>query len=107
MFVVLLVRGRGLLNAVVISRDSKINPKHRTAWQLCLLLRDMGVLAKPTHENIIRFAPPLCITDEELSTGIKTLEAAIEQLMTMSDKTSCRVRKRDSLNEMLFFGTHI
>lgn len=57
-----LVRGRGLLNAVVIndSEDSK------TAWNICIKLKENGLLAKPTHGNIIRFAPPLVISEEEL-----------------------------------------
>ncbi|RYZ83983.1 MAG: aminotransferase class III-fold pyridoxal phosphate-dependent enzyme, partial [Proteobacteria bacterium] len=57
-----LVRGKGLLNAIVIndSEDSS------TAWDICLALRDNGLLAKPTHGNIIRFAPPLVMTEEQL-----------------------------------------
>jgi ornithine--oxo-acid transaminase len=57
-----LVRGKGLLNAVVIndSEDSY------TAWNICLKLRDNGLLAKPTHGNIIRFAPPLVMNEEQL-----------------------------------------
>jgi len=57
-----LVRGRGLLNAIVINdtEDSK------TAWNLCVELKDNGLLAKPTHGNIIRFAPPLVMTEEQL-----------------------------------------
>jgi ornithine--oxo-acid transaminase len=47
-----LVRGRGLLNAVVINEESSV--KGRTAWQLCLLLKSRGVLAKPTHVNMLR-----------------------------------------------------
>ena len=60
--IVKLVRGKGLLNAIVIddSEDSD------TAWNICLKLRDNGLLAKPTHGNIIRFAPPLVITEIEL-----------------------------------------
>ena len=60
--VVKLVRGKGLLNAIVINdtTDSK------TAWEICLKLRDNGLLAKPTHGNIIRFAPPLVITEHQL-----------------------------------------
>ena len=55
------VRGKGLLNAVVIK------PKNgKTAWDVCLRLRDNGLLAKPTHQHIIRFAPPLVIKEEEL-----------------------------------------
>jgi len=60
--VVAKVRGRGLLNAIVIN-DS---PESDTAWNICLRLRDHGLLAKPTHGNIIRFAPPLVITKEQL-----------------------------------------
>ncbi|HLW32838.1 MAG TPA: ornithine--oxo-acid transaminase [Aequorivita sp.] len=69
-----LVRGKGLLNAVVIN-DSEDSD---TAWNICLRLRDNGLLAKPTHGNIIRFAPPLVMNEEELrdcvSIIIKTLK---------------------------------
>ena len=57
-----LVRGKGLLNAVVINDDEESD----TAWNICLALRDNGLLAKPTHGNIIRFAPPLVMTKEQL-----------------------------------------
>jgi ornithine--oxo-acid transaminase len=57
-----LVRGRGLLNAVIIN-DS---PDSTTAWDLCVAMKDNGLLAKPTHGNIIRFAPPLVITETQL-----------------------------------------
>ncbi|MGB0789648.1 MAG: aminotransferase class III-fold pyridoxal phosphate-dependent enzyme, partial [Marinirhabdus sp.] len=57
-----LVRGKGLLNAIVIN-DAEDSD---TAWNICLRLRDNGLLAKPTHGNIIRFAPPLVITEEEI-----------------------------------------
>ncbi len=56
------VRGKGLLNAIEINDD----PESSTAWEICLKLRDAGLLAKPTHGNIIRFAPPLVITDDQL-----------------------------------------
>ena len=56
------VRGRGLLNAVLIN-DS---PESSTAWDLCVALKDNGLLAKPTHGNIIRFAPPLVMTEQQL-----------------------------------------
>lgn len=73
--IVKLVRGKGLLNAIVIN-DS---PESDTAWNICLALRDNGLLAKPTHGNIIRFAPPLIMNEEQLeeciSIIIKTLEA--------------------------------
>ncbi len=69
-----LVRGKGLLNAIVINDDEESD----TAWNICLALRDNGLLAKPTHGNIIRFAPPLVMTKEQLldcvSIIIKTLE---------------------------------
>jgi len=57
-----LVRGKGLLNAIVIN-DSEDSD---TAWNICLRLRDNGLLAKPTHGNIIRFAPPLVMNEEQL-----------------------------------------
>lgn len=64
-----LVRGKGLLNAVVIK------PKNgKTAWDVCLKLRDRGLLAKPTHEHIIRFAPPLVINKMELMEAIGIIE---------------------------------
>ncbi|MCB0455475.1 MAG: ornithine--oxo-acid transaminase [Aequorivita sp.] len=69
-----LVRGKGLLNAIVIN-DSEDSD---TAWNICLKLRDNGLLAKPTHGNIIRFAPPLVMDEEQLrdcvSIIIKTLK---------------------------------
>jgi ornithine--oxo-acid transaminase len=69
-----LVRGKGLLNAIVINDDEDCD----TAWNICLALRDNGLLAKPTHGNIIRFAPPLVMTKEQLldcvSIIIKTLK---------------------------------
>ena len=72
--IVKLMRGKGLLNAIVINDD----PESDTAWNICLKLRDNGLLAKPTHGNIIRFAPPLVMTEEQLrdciSIIIKTLK---------------------------------
>jgi ornithine--oxo-acid transaminase len=70
-----LVRGRGLLNAVVINDTEESD----TAWNICMALRDNGLLAKPTHGNIIRFAPPLVMNEEQLldcvSIIITTLKA--------------------------------
>ncbi|MBT8271070.1 MAG: ornithine--oxo-acid transaminase, partial [Bacteroidia bacterium] len=60
--VVELIRGKGLLNAIVINDDED----SEKAWEICLRLRDNGLLAKPTHGNIIRFAPPLVMTEEQL-----------------------------------------
>lgn len=73
------VRGKGLLNAIVID-ESKSD---KTAWQLCLLLKERGLLAKPTHVNIIRLAPPLCITEDELMKGVAIIEAALKDIVTM------------------------
>ena len=69
-----LVRGKGLLNAVVIA------PKNgKTAWDVCLKLRDNGLLAKPTHEHIIRFAPPLVINEEQLLEAIGIIEKTLKE----------------------------
>lgn len=73
------VRGKGLLNAVVIDESATSG---RTAWDLCMLLKEKGVLAKPTHGNIIRFAPPLVITEEELRSAIKIIGEALAELPT-------------------------
>jgi len=72
------VRGRGLLNAVVI--DESKSKRGRTAWQFCLLLKSRGVLAKPTHINIIRFAPPLVIEEADLQKSIKIIGDALNDL---------------------------
>ena len=67
-----LVRGKGLLNAIVIK------PKNgKEAWDVCLKLRDNGLLAKPTHGDIIRFAPPLVITEEQLMECIAIIKKTI------------------------------
>ncbi len=66
------VRGKGLLNAVIIK---PMNGKE--AWDVCLKMRDNGVLAKPTHQHIIRFAPPLVITEEELRDAIERIKKSI------------------------------
>ena len=73
--IVLKVRGKGLLNAIVIN-DTETSD---TAWNICLQLKDNGLLAKPTHGNIIRFAPPLVMTEDQLYECVeiitKTLKA--------------------------------
>lgn len=74
------VRGKGLLNAVAIDESATGG---RTAWDLCILLKDKGLLAKPTHGNIIRFAPPLVITEEELRGAIATIGEALKELPTV------------------------
>jgi ornithine--oxo-acid transaminase len=68
-----LVRGKGLLNAIVINDL----PSSTTAWDLCLKMKDRGLLAKPTHGNIIRFAPPLVMTEEELHECCDIIEKSI------------------------------
>lgn len=69
-----LVRGKGLLNAVVIR-----NKPGKTAWDVCVAMAEKGVLAKPTHGNIIRFAPPLVITEAELREAIGLIKEAFKQ----------------------------
>ncbi len=67
-----LVRGKGLLNAVVI------RPKNgKEAWDVCVEMAKNGLLAKPTHQHIIRFAPPLVISEEELRAAIEIIRKSI------------------------------
>lgn len=68
-----LVRGRGLLNAIVINDT----PESKTAWNICVKLAENGLLAKPTHGNIIRFAPPLVMTEEQLDECCEIIEKTI------------------------------
>ena len=69
-----LVRGKGLLNAVVIApKDGK------EAWDVCLTMKEYGVIAKPTHGDIIRFAPPLTITEEQLMDAIEKIKKAFRE----------------------------
>lgn len=74
------VRGVGLLSAIVID-SSKANG--RTAWDLCLLMKDHGVLAKPTHDHIIRLAPPLVISKEDLLKGVESIRSSLVKLPTV------------------------
>ncbi|KAH7001993.1 pyridoxal phosphate-dependent transferase [Ilyonectria destructans] len=74
------IRGKGLLNAVVIDEEAASG---RTAWDLCLLLKSKGLLAKPTHGDIIRFAPPLVISEEDLRKGLSIITEAIKELPTV------------------------
>jgi len=67
------VRGKGLLNAIIIN-DS---PESSTAWDLCVALKENGLLAKPTHGNIIRFAPPLVMTEEQLMECVAIIRKTI------------------------------
>ncbi|MDO7173644.1 ornithine--oxo-acid transaminase [Mariniflexile sp. AS56] len=70
-----LVRGKGLLNAIVINDSEESD----TAWNICLALRDNGLLAKPTHGNIIRFAPPLVMTKEQLLDCVHIITKTLKQ----------------------------
>lgn len=70
-----LVRGRGLLNAIVINDDAE----SETAWNICVKLRDNGLLAKPTHGNIIRFAPPLVMTEGQLHECCDIIEKTLAE----------------------------
>ena len=72
--IVSLVRGKGLLNAIVIN-DTKDSD---TAWNICLALRDNGLLAKPTHGNIIRFAPPLVMTEAQLLDCVEIIKNTLK-----------------------------
>jgi ornithine--oxo-acid transaminase len=69
-----LVRGKGLLNAVVIK-----NKEGKTAWDVCVAMKENGVLAKPTHGNIIRFAPPLVITEEQLRDAMNKIKEVFKK----------------------------
>ena len=67
------VRGKGLLNAILINDTEEST----TAWDICIKLRDNGLLAKPTHGNIIRFAPPLVMNENELLDCISIIKKTI------------------------------
>jgi len=70
-----LVRGKGLLNAIVIDDSEESD----TAWNICLRLRDNGLLAKPTHGNIIRFAPPLVMTEAQLLDCVSIITTTLKE----------------------------
>ena len=74
------VRGRGLLNAVLINDT----PDSSTAWDLCVALKDNGLLAKPTHGNIIRFAPPLVMTADQLESCIEIISNTVREFKKQS-----------------------
>ena len=73
--IVKLVRGKGLLNAIVINDHEESD----TAWEICLKLRDNGLLAKPTHGNIIRFAPPLVMTKEQIMECVSIIVETLKE----------------------------
>jgi ornithine--oxo-acid transaminase len=70
-----LIRGKGLLNAVEIQPHNG-----KTAWDVCVEMAKNGLLAKPTHQHIIRFAPPLVISEEQLNEGLDIIEKSIKTL---------------------------
>ncbi|NNK19505.1 MAG: ornithine--oxo-acid transaminase [Maribacter sp.] len=70
-----MVRGKGLLNAIVINDDEDSS----TAWDICMALKENGLLAKPTHGNIIRFAPPLVMTQDELLDCVSIISKTIKE----------------------------
>lgn len=73
--IVLKVRGRGLLNAIVINDKEESD----TAWDICLKLKENGLLAKPTHGNIIRFAPPLVISEQQLNRSVLIITKTLKK----------------------------
>ncbi len=69
------VRGKGLLNAIVINDT----PDSKTAWNICVKLAENGLLAKPTHGNIIRFAPPLVMTEDQMKDCVSIIEKTVRE----------------------------
>ncbi|MBK7981354.1 MAG: ornithine--oxo-acid transaminase [Ignavibacteriae bacterium] len=70
-----LVRGKGLLNAIIIK------PKNgKEAWDVCVKMKENGLLAKPTHQHIIRFAPPLVITEEQILESVEIIKKSLEEI---------------------------
>ncbi|CAL5873563.1 uncharacterized protein PFLUO_LOCUS7843 [Penicillium psychrofluorescens] len=82
------VRGKGLLNAIVID-ESKANG--HSAWDLCMLMKEKGLLAKPTHQNIIRLAPPLVITEEEIQQALQIIHQAVTELPSLKGAAEDKV----------------
>lgn len=82
-----LLRGKGLLNAMVIKTNEETEHNWNTdgelAWNLCLKMRDNGLLAKPTHGNIIRFAPPLVINEAEIKLAVEIIKNSIDQVVAV------------------------
>jgi ornithine--oxo-acid transaminase len=68
-----LVRGKGLLNAIIINEFDGVS-----AWDICIRMMENGLLAKPTHGNIIRFAPPLVITKDQIQECIEIIKSSIQ-----------------------------
>ncbi|KUJ15467.1 ornithine aminotransferase, partial [Mollisia scopiformis] len=83
-----LVRGKGLLNAIVID-ESKTGG--HSAWDLCMLMKSKGLLAKPTHENIIRLAPPLVISEAQIKEVLRIISESITELPELKGKNEDEV----------------
>ncbi|HKK82429.1 MAG TPA: aminotransferase class III-fold pyridoxal phosphate-dependent enzyme, partial [Prolixibacteraceae bacterium] len=71
------VRGKGLLNAITIKPTNG-----KTAWDVCLAMKEEGVLAKPTHGDIIRFTPPLIINEEQMTNALEKIQTALKKINT-------------------------
>lgn len=82
------IRGKGLLNAIVID-ESKTGG--HSAWDLCMLMKEKGLLAKPTHQNIIRLAPPLVISEAEIETALRIIEEACGELPDLKGEAEHKV----------------
>ena len=82
------IRGKGLLNAIVID-ESKTGG--HSAWDLCMLMKEKGLLAKPTHQNIIRLAPPLVISEAEIETALRIIEEACAELPDLKGEAAHKV----------------
>lgn len=77
------VRGKGLLNAIEVQPKLKVS-----AWDLCLRLKDKGLLAKPTHDTTIRFAPPLIITRPQIEECASIIEKVFEEVNPLNQSPS-------------------
>lgn len=83
-----LIRGKGLLNAIIID-ESRTNG--HSAWDLCMLFKEKGLLAKPTHQNIIRLAPPLVITEEQIESALAIIKEAMEELPNLKGEQEAKI----------------
>ncbi|KAG9235673.1 putative ornithine aminotransferase [Amylocarpus encephaloides] len=83
-----LIRGKGLLNAIVI--DESTTGGH-SAWDLCMLMKSKGLLAKPTHQNIIRLAPPLVISEEQIEEALEIIRESILELPNLKGASEEKV----------------
>ncbi|KAK5149077.1 hypothetical protein LTR04_000115 [Oleoguttula sp. CCFEE 6159] len=89
------IRGKGLLNAIVID-ESKTNG--HSAWDLCMLMKEKGLLAKPTHQNIIRLAPPLVITEEQIQQALDIIRDAIHELPNLKGEKEDEIIPKEEKN---------